>query len=58
MEPRAFWVAGRAVHGDDEVTVTHPYDGRAVGRTSWATPDQVEAAVAAAARAAACAATR
>ncbi|MEV4846787.1 aldehyde dehydrogenase family protein [Micromonospora matsumotoense] len=53
MEPRAFWVAGRAVHGDDEVTVTHPYDGRAVGRTSWATPDQVETAVAAAARVAA-----
>ncbi|MEU1751238.1 aldehyde dehydrogenase family protein [Micromonospora matsumotoense] len=53
MEPRAFWVAGRAVHGDDELTVTHPYDGRAVGRTSWATPDQVETAVAAAARVAA-----
>ncbi|MEU1601726.1 aldehyde dehydrogenase family protein [Micromonospora matsumotoense] len=53
MEPRAFWVAGRAVHGDDEVPVTHPYDGRAVGRTSWATPDQVETAVAAAARVAA-----
>ncbi|MEU7959730.1 aldehyde dehydrogenase family protein [Micromonospora humida] len=57
MEPRACWVAGRAVHGDDEVTVTHPYDGRVVGRTSWATPDQVEAAVAAAARVAAEAAT-
>jgi glyceraldehyde-3-phosphate dehydrogenase (NADP+) len=30
--------------------VTHPYDGRTVGRTTWARPDQVEAAVAAAAR--------
>ena len=36
-------------HGDDEVRVTHPYDGRVVGRTTWATPEQVEAAVAAAA---------
>lgn len=50
MEPRPFFVAGRPVHGEGELTVTHPYDGRAVGRTSLATPDQVEAAVAAAAR--------
>ena len=35
------------------VTVPHPYDGRAVGRTTLATPDQVEAAVAAAAAVAA-----
>ncbi|MGK5738461.1 aldehyde dehydrogenase family protein [Micromonospora sp. URMC 103] len=49
MEPRAFYVAGRPAHGEDELTVHHPYDGRAVGRTTVATPDQVEAAVAAAA---------
>ena len=50
MDTTAFYVAGRAATGDDEVTVTHPYDGRVVGRTTWARPDQVEAAVAAAAR--------
>ena len=49
MDTTAFYVAGEAAHGDDEVTVTHPYDGRPVGRTTWATPAQVEAAVAAAA---------
>ena len=49
MDSTAFYVAGEAVHGDDEVTVTHPYDGRSVGRTTWATEAQVEAAVAAAA---------
>jgi len=50
VDTTAFYVAGRAATGDDEVTVTHPYDGRVVGRTTWARPDQVEAAVAAAAR--------
>jgi acyl-CoA reductase-like NAD-dependent aldehyde dehydrogenase len=45
----AFYVAGQASRGDDVVEVTHPYDGRVVGRTTWATPDQVEAAVAGAA---------
>ncbi len=49
METTAFYVAGRAERGDDAVEVTHPYDGRVVGRTTWATPAQVEAAVAAAA---------
>lgn len=49
MEPRAFFVANRAAHGVGELTVHHPYDGQAVGRTSQATPDQVEAAIAAAA---------
>ncbi|GAA1807690.1 aldehyde dehydrogenase family protein [Luedemannella flava] len=44
-----FWVAGKAQTGSDELTVTHPYDGRVVGTTSWATPEQVAAAVAAAA---------
>ncbi|MDI5944122.1 aldehyde dehydrogenase family protein, partial [Micromonospora sp. DH15] len=53
MEPRAFFVAGRPAHGEGELTVTHPYDGRPVGRTTLATPDQVEAAVAAAAAVAA-----
>ncbi|WNM41031.1 aldehyde dehydrogenase family protein [Micromonospora halotolerans] len=56
MEPRAFYVAGRPAHGEGELTVTHPYDGRTVGRTTLATPDQVEAAVAAAADVAAAAA--
>ncbi|KXK59478.1 aldehyde dehydrogenase [Micromonospora rosaria] len=49
MEPRAFFVAGRPAYGEGELTVRHPYDGRPVGRTTVATPDQVEAAVAAAA---------
>ncbi|MEU1846988.1 aldehyde dehydrogenase family protein [Micromonospora sediminicola] len=53
MEPRAFYVAGRPAHGEQELTVTHPYDGQPVGRTSLATADQVEAAVAGAARVAA-----
>jgi acyl-CoA reductase-like NAD-dependent aldehyde dehydrogenase len=50
VDTTAFYVAGRAAHGSDEVMVTHPYDGRVVGRTTWAEPGQVEAAVAAAAR--------
>ncbi|MEU8070544.1 aldehyde dehydrogenase family protein [Micromonospora sp. NPDC049151] len=49
MEPRAFYVAGRPAHGESELTVTHPYDGQPVGRTTLATADQVEAAVAGAA---------
>ncbi|WP_435588658.1 aldehyde dehydrogenase family protein [Micromonospora chalcea] len=53
MEPRAFYVAGRPAHGEDELTVTHPYDGQPVGCTTLATADQVEAAVAGAARVAA-----
>ncbi len=48
-----YYVAGRPVTGDDEVSVRHPYDGRVVGRTSHATPAHVEAAVAAAAEVAA-----
>jgi acyl-CoA reductase-like NAD-dependent aldehyde dehydrogenase len=50
VDTTAFYVAGRAASGDDDVTVTHPYDGRVVGRTTWAKPDQGEAAVAAAAK--------
>ncbi|MFI5492797.1 aldehyde dehydrogenase family protein [Actinoplanes sp. NPDC051859] len=49
MDATAFYVAGAEVHGSGEVTVTHPWDGRTVGRTTWAREDQVEAAVAAAA---------
>jgi acyl-CoA reductase-like NAD-dependent aldehyde dehydrogenase len=52
VETTPFYLAGRPAHGDDEVTVRHPYDGRTIGRTSNATPDQVEEAVAAAAEAA------
>jgi acyl-CoA reductase-like NAD-dependent aldehyde dehydrogenase len=49
VDTTAFYVAGKPARGGDEVTVTHPYDGRVVGRTTWAEPDHVEAAVAAAA---------
>ncbi|GAB3945317.1 hypothetical protein GCM10027614_36890 [Micromonospora vulcania] len=49
MEPVAFFVASRPAHGEGELTVHHPYDGRPVGRTTLATADQVETAVAAAA---------
>ncbi|WP_422738413.1 aldehyde dehydrogenase family protein [Micromonospora sp. WMMD729] len=48
VEPTPFFVASRPASGAGELTVHHPYDGRAVGRTTFATPDQVEAAVAAA----------
>nr|MDT0659213.1 aldehyde dehydrogenase family protein [Micromonospora sp. DSM 115978] len=56
MQPVPFYVAGKPVSSDDAVSVRHPYDGREVGRTSLATPDQVERAVAAAADVAAAAA--
>ncbi|BCJ64340.1 aldehyde dehydrogenase family protein [Polymorphospora rubra] len=49
MEPIPFYVAGQPATSDDTLTVRHPYDGRPVGRTANATPDQVEAAIAAAA---------
>ncbi len=42
------WVAGEPVHGDETFDIRSPYDGSLVATTSWATPDQVEAAVAAA----------
>jgi acyl-CoA reductase-like NAD-dependent aldehyde dehydrogenase len=45
----AFYVAGRPVNGGAELVVRHPFDGRDVGRTSYARPEQVEEAVAAAA---------
>ncbi|WP_433531588.1 aldehyde dehydrogenase family protein [Micromonospora sp. CA-263727] len=56
MEPTPFFVAGRPTQGAGELSVHHPYDGRLVGRTTLATAEQVEAAVAAAAGVAATAA--
>jgi len=47
VEP--IWIAGNPEHGADELIVTHPYDGREVGRTTHATAEQVERAVQAAA---------
>lgn len=44
-----FWVAGRPTTGDEVVTITHPYDASMVGRITYASPEQVEAAVGAAA---------
>jgi acyl-CoA reductase-like NAD-dependent aldehyde dehydrogenase len=43
------WIAGKPAETTDTLQVHSPYDGRLVGTTSWATPDQVEQAVAAAA---------
>ncbi|MEU7869618.1 aldehyde dehydrogenase family protein [Dactylosporangium sp. NPDC049140] len=48
-----FFIAGRPATSDDAVEIRHPYDGRPVGTTSNATPEQVEEAVAAAAAVAA-----
>ncbi|GAB7040256.1 MULTISPECIES: aldehyde dehydrogenase family protein [Catenuloplanes] len=45
MDMVPFYVAGRPVHGDDEVIVRHPFDGAVVGRTSFATPAQVDEAL-------------
>ena len=47
-----FHIAGRPAHSTDTLTVRHPYDGRPVGETSYATAAQVEEAVAAAVAAA------
>jgi acyl-CoA reductase-like NAD-dependent aldehyde dehydrogenase len=46
---RSMWVAGEPVAGSEPLEVRSPYDGRLVGTTTWATPEQVERAVAAAA---------
>ena len=48
-ERTPLWLAGDPVHGDGALEVRHPYDGRLVGVTTWATVPQVEQAVAAAA---------
>ncbi len=42
------WIAGEPEAGAEELVVRHPYDGSEVGRTSFATPEQVERAIAAA----------
>jgi acyl-CoA reductase-like NAD-dependent aldehyde dehydrogenase len=47
VEP--IWIAGNPEHGMDEHAVVHPYDGREVGRTTNATPEQIDRAVQAAA---------
>ena len=44
----SFYVAGKPRTGPDPLVVRHPYDGREVGRTSYATREQVDEAVAAA----------
>lgn len=43
------WIAGKPVDGPEPFNVTSPYDGRVVGVTSWASSEQVEQTVAAAA---------
>ncbi|GAA3975403.1 aldehyde dehydrogenase family protein [Actinomadura viridis] len=48
MDVTPFWLAGRPATGDEQLTVTHPYDGRVVGTAAVPTPEQVEQAVAAA----------
>ena len=53
MEVTPFFVAGAAATSDDTVIVRHPYDGREVGRTAYATGAHVEQAVAGAAAVAA-----
>jgi glyceraldehyde-3-phosphate dehydrogenase (NADP+) len=50
VDTTEFYVAGTPTSGAETLTVRHPYDGRVVGATSFATPEQVEAAVAAADR--------
>jgi acyl-CoA reductase-like NAD-dependent aldehyde dehydrogenase len=47
-----FYIAGQPATGDAALAVHHPYDGRQVGTTAFATEEQVERAVAAAASAA------
>jgi glyceraldehyde-3-phosphate dehydrogenase (NADP+) len=48
-EVTPFWVAGEPETSDDILVVTHPGDGREIGRSAQASPAQVERAVAAAA---------
>jgi acyl-CoA reductase-like NAD-dependent aldehyde dehydrogenase len=53
-----YWIAGRPATGTDVLDVRSPFDGALAGRLTHATPEDVEAAVSAAAGArAACAAT-
>jgi acyl-CoA reductase-like NAD-dependent aldehyde dehydrogenase len=46
MDVTPFWVAGKAAVGDEQMRVTHPYDGREVGVVSVPTEAQVEEALA------------
>ena len=48
MSSMPYWVAGGSRSGTEVLEVTSPHDGRAAGRTTMATADDVEAAVAAA----------
>ncbi len=43
------WIAGKPVDGPEPLEIKSPYDGRLVGKTSWASAEQVEETVAAAA---------
>lgn len=43
-----FWICGTPTHGEETLEVTHPYDGSPAGRTTYATAEQLETAVAAA----------
>lgn len=53
-----YWIAGRPRSGEEVLVVRSPHDGAVAGRTTQATAEDVEAAVAAAAAAASvCAAT-
>jgi acyl-CoA reductase-like NAD-dependent aldehyde dehydrogenase len=45
-----YWLAGRPARGQDVLEVRSPFDGSLTGRTTMATPEDVEAAVAAADR--------
>ncbi|MDR7279178.1 aldehyde dehydrogenase family protein [Catenuloplanes atrovinosus] len=45
MDITPFYLAGQPAHGRDEVVVRHPYDGAVVGRTTFATPEQVDEAL-------------
>src|SRR4051794_26402410 len=47
--PTPFWIAGAAATGGEVLEVFSPHTGAAAGATTLANPDQVEAAVAAAA---------
>ena len=44
------WVAGKPVDGPEPLEIRSPYDGRLVGTTTSASPEQIEEAVAAAHR--------
>jgi aldehyde dehydrogenase (NAD+) len=44
------WVAGKPVEGPEPLEIHSPYNDRLVGTTSWASPEQIEEAVATAYR--------